>query len=80
MGKLTTKGIAKLPTGRHTDGNTLYLVVGPTGAAQSQVQRLVIDGRRRDNGLGSAQFVTLAQARDAAYENRRPGITHKNQS
>ena len=71
MARLTVKRIEALQKpGRFGDGNCLYLVVAP-GGSKSWVQRLVIDGRRRDIGLGSAQFVTLAQARDAAYENRR---------
>ena len=73
MGKLTVKGIAKLPAGRHPDGNTLYLLVtaGKGGTLRrSWVQRLVVGGRRRDVGLGSVEFVTLAQARELAFENR----------
>ena len=40
--------------GRYPDGNTLYLFVQRSGA-RSWVQRLVVDGRRRDIGLGSAK-------------------------
>ena len=68
--RLTVKGLAKLTApGRYPDGNTLYLFVQRSGA-RSWVQRLVVDGRRRDIGLGSAKYVTLAQARQQAYENR----------
>ena len=71
MGRLTVKGIAKLRArGRYGDGNGLYLFVQRNGS-RSWVQRLVVNGRRRDIGLGSARFVTLAEARDQAYENRR---------
>ena len=71
MGRLTVKGIAKLTArGRYGDGNGLYLFVQRNGS-RSWVQRLVVNGRRRDIGLGSARFVTLAEARDQAYENRR---------
>jgi integrase len=67
---LTVKGLARLTApGRYPDGNTLYLFVQHSGA-RSWVQRLVVDGRRRDIGLGSAKYVTLAQARQQAYENR----------
>ena len=70
MGRLTVKGLARLTApGRYPDGNTLYLFVQRSGA-RSWVQRLVVDGRRRDIGLGSAKYVTLAQARQQAYENR----------
>ena len=71
MGRLTVRGIAKLTKpGRHGDGNGLHLFVQRTGA-RSWVQRLVVNGVRRDIGLGSARFVTLDEARDQAYENRR---------
>ena len=59
-------------SGRYADdrGDGLYLNVKPTGA-KSWVQRLTVQGRRHDIGLGSARYVTLQEARDAAYENRR---------
>ena len=67
--RLTVKGIPRLPAGRHGDGNTLFLVVQPTGS-RSWVQRLTVGGRRVDRGLGPWPAVTLAQARQQAYENR----------
>ena len=61
--------------GRYHDGYGLYLNVRPyqqdgNPGARSWVQRLVIQGRRRDIGLGSLDRVSLAQARKAAFENR----------
>ena len=58
---------------RYGDGNGLYLLVkpGPGGGGKSWVQRLVIQGARRDLGLGGADLVTLAEARQAAWDNRR---------
>ena len=56
--------------GRYHDGGGLFLAVGATGS-RSWVQRIVIRGRRRDLGLGSAEFVTLAEARAQAFENRK---------
>ena len=38
--------------GRYFAGETLYLMVWPSGG-KSWVQRLTIDGRRTDLGLGS---------------------------
>lgn len=55
--------------GRYADGGTLYLLVAP-GGSKSWVQRLTINGRRRDIGLGSCQLITLADARRKALENR----------
>ena len=58
---------------RYGDGNGLYLLVkpGPRGGGKSWVQRLAVHGVRRDIGLGGADLVTLAEARQAAWENRR---------
>ena len=42
-------------------------MVKPSGA-RTWVLRMQKDGRRRDYGLGSALDVSLAEARDAAYE------------
>ena len=55
--------------GRYGDGAGLYLVVRPTGS-KAWVQRAVVNGRRRDIGLGGYPTVTLAKARERASENR----------
>ena len=70
MGRLTDRGIRSLKTpGRHPDGDTLYLVVSRSGY-RSWIQRLVIRGRRHDMGLGPFPAVSLAEARQRAYNNR----------
>ena len=51
---------------RYADGYGLLLVVKPTGGT-SWIQRLVIQGKRRDIGLGSVDRVSLAQARRKAF-------------
>ena len=56
--------------GRHADGGTLYLFV-TLGGSKSWVQRLTIDGRRCDLGLGGWPLTSLAEARDKAFENRK---------
>ena len=69
--KLTVKKARALAEpGLYGDGGTLYLRIAPGGSKQ-WVQRLTIHGRRRDIGLGGCGYVTLAEAREAAYENRR---------
>ena len=71
MGKLTAakvKSIASL--GLRGDGGTLYLKVAP-GGSKSWIQRLTVNGRRRDVGLGGFPLVTLAEARDKTFDNRR---------
>ncbi|WP_323769031.1 tyrosine-type recombinase/integrase [Antarctobacter sp.] len=56
--------------GKYFDGNGLYLLVKPNGS-RSWVQRIVIRGKRREMGLGSASLVALAEAREAALQNRK---------
>ena len=58
------------PPGRHTDGGGLYLYVSDSGAKR-WVLRIIVRGRRRDFGLGSAAVISLADARDVAHEYRR---------
>ncbi len=77
-GKLTKKLVENLGAGRHGDGNGLYLVVDPSGARR-WIVRVTVKGQknrkgaplRTDFGLGGADIVTLAQARDRALEYRR---------
>ena len=52
------------------DGHGLFLRVEANGAKR-WVQRLVIRGKQREMGLGSADLVTLADARTVALENRK---------
>ena len=55
--------------GRHGDGDGLYLNVS-AGGTKSWVQRIVVDSRRRDIGLGSYPSVSLSKARELAAANR----------
>ena len=73
MARLTIAMLRSLSKpGRYGDGpsSTLYLNIAP-GGSKSWVQRLVVAGKRRDIGLGGFPLVTLAEARDQAFENRR---------
>ncbi len=65
-----TKAKALKEPGRYNAGDTLYLVVNDKGG-KSWVQRLTIHGRRCDIGLGSFRFVSLAEAREQAFDNQR---------
>jgi integrase len=56
--------------GRYADGNGLYLFVDESGAKR-WLLRTVVAGKRRDIGLGSAQLVPLADAREEAAKLRR---------
>ena len=70
MKKITAaqcKSITK--PGLHRADDTLYLCVKPSGR-RSWIQRVRIDGRQRDIGLGSYPVVPLAKARQRAFDNR----------
>jgi integrase len=68
---LTARQVAtETRRGMHADGRNLYLLIGPTGA-RSWIFRYQIRGKRRDMGLGPVEFVSLAEARDKAYQLRR---------
>ena len=67
---LTHAKVKALKTpGRHGDGGGLYLNVAK-GGSKSWVQRIAIDRRRRDVGLGGFPAVSLAKARERASQNR----------
>lgn len=55
--------------GKYFDGHGLFLRILPGGSRQ-WVQRIVIRGKRCEIGLGSADLVSLADARAAALANR----------
>jgi integrase len=56
--------------GFYGDGDGLYLSVKPSGA-KSWILRTVVHGKRRDLGVGSADFVALGEARDKARDWRK---------
>ena len=64
----TVRSITK--TGLYADGNGLHLKVDNNGSKR-WIQRIVINGKRRDIGLGSANLVGLAEARETALQNRK---------
>ena len=55
--------------GRYSDGDGLHLFINKRGR-KSWVQRITVEGRRRDIGLGGYPTVSLAQARKRATDNR----------
>ena len=69
---LTAKFISEVTrAGKYHDarGCGLFLAVGPKGRSKSFVQRVVVNGKRRDIGLGSVRWLTLGEAREIALEN-----------
>ena len=73
---LKPSDVMKLPEGKHCDGDYLWLAV--KGASRSWVVRTpMINGKRREIGLGSAAKISLALARkhrDALLEQLRNGV------
>ena len=70
-GRLTAAMVQAInQRGMYGDGDTLYLCVAP-GGSKSWVQRLTIHGKRHDLGLGGYPLVSLAEARDKAFVNRK---------
>jgi hypothetical protein len=68
---LSTLRVNSIATpGRYGDGNGLYLVVDPSGAKR-WVLRTIVQGKRRDIGLGGLRLVSLAEARTKAQEYRK---------
>ena len=56
--------------GRYCDGQGLYLDVRPSGS-RGWIQRLTIRGRRVELGLGGFPLVSLKEAREKAFANRK---------
>ncbi|MCB1406495.1 MAG: DUF4102 domain-containing protein, partial [Rhodobacteraceae bacterium] len=69
---LTAVQVRNAGPGKHHDGTGagLFLRVDPTGG-RFWVQRLTIRGKRREIGLGSYPLISLAEARQAALDNKR---------
>ena len=64
-----TRAKALKDPGRYSDGGGLHLYISKAWG-KSWVQRITIEGRRRDIGLGGFPSVSLARAREKAAENR----------
>ena len=69
MALSATRAKALRDPGRYADGGGLHLYISKAGR-KSWVQRITIDRRRRDIGLGAFPSVGLAQAREKAADNR----------
>ena len=63
--KLTAGFLRTAPVGKHGDGGGLWLVKRADGGAQ-WVLRVMVQGRRREMGLGGFPSLGLAEARKAA--------------
>ena len=69
--QLSARGVATITQpGKYIDGHGLFLRITETGAKQ-WVQRVTIQGRRRDIGHGPYPLVSLAEAREKAFSFRK---------
>ena len=70
MGTLTATKIKSISKpGKHGDGDGLYLNVAK-GGSKSWIQRVVVDSKRREIGLGGYPAISLAKARELNADNR----------
>ena len=68
--RLSSAFVKSAPHGKHSDGQGLWLIKRTAGGAQ-WVLRISLGGKRREMGLGSANDVSLKEARELASEYRR---------
>src|SRR5262245_19027646 len=72
---MSTKEVAGLVApGRYAVGHGVYLQISQW-STRAWLFRYVRDGKARHMGLGSAEYVTLAEARAKGFEARRLLIT-----
>ena len=68
--KLTKAQVKNAGPGKHFDAWGLFLLVKPSGG-KSWIWRGTIHGKRCELGLGSADFVSLDEARETAFQYKR---------
>src|SRR5205809_3780157 len=73
--RLTAKQVENAKPGRYGDGGGLWLEVSASGARHWTL-RYQLNGRARWMGLGSAEVVTLADARERARGARLSLLDH----
>ena len=77
MHRLSARRAATAKPGRHGDGGGLYLIVSSTGA-RKWVFRFSFAGKVTEMGLGSANVISLGEAREKASKARRTLAEGKN--
>ena len=71
MKKLTARFVDSIKEpGKYYDANNLFLRVYKAGS-KNWVQRITINGKRREIGLGNANLIPLSEARELAFDNLR---------
>ena len=71
--------LGKLELGTYSDGHGTGLILRVKKRGRKNYafwsQRVMVDGKRKDLGLGSPPIISLAMARQKAIENKRNIIT-----
>ena len=71
MKKLTARFVDSIKEpGKYYDANNLFLRVYKAGS-KNWVQRVTVNGKRREIGLGNANLIPLSEARELAFDNLR---------
>ena len=68
--RLSSAFVKSAPHGKHSDGQGLWLIKRTDGGAQWML-RISLGGKRREMGLGSANDISLKEARELASEYRK---------
>ena len=78
--QLTATAVRNLSSpGKYYDINGLFLRIEPTGSRR-WVQRVSVGGRQREIGLGSADLVTLAEAREITLKQEASKVRWRSSS
>jgi hypothetical protein len=71
MARLTDEEVMRLPMGKYFDGGNLGLFIRVDEKGRRfWVQRINVNGKRREIGLGSMPLTTVAMAREKAKKNK----------
>ena len=71
MKKLTARFVDSIKEpGKYYDANNLFLRIYKAGS-RNWVQRVTVNGKRREIGLGNANLIPLSEARELAFDNLR---------
>lgn len=71
MSKLSAISVLNAKDGLHSDGHGLYLKVNKTKGTKAWVYRFQLNKSRREMGMGSANLISLKDARDQLLDLRK---------
>jgi integrase len=70
MAQLSARKVSTAKAGKYSDGGNLYLIVSRSGS-RKWVLRFTWRGKPKEMGLGGANTVSLAEAREKAFQARQ---------